>query len=147
MRYAVPAARVLLGLVFFVFGLNFFLGFLPMPPQPEAAGALLGAFVASGYLMIAVKVIEIVAGALLVSGRFVPLALVLLAPIVANILLFNVFLAPGGLVLGLLVTALQVFLMWSYRAYFLPLVTAHAVPAAPSRSAPQPVSPPRSAAA
>jgi hypothetical protein len=127
MRHAVLDAR-LLGFVFVVFGLNFFFGFLSMPPHPEAAGALIGALVSGGYLMLTVKIVEVVAGALLIAGRMVPLALVLLAPITANIPLFNVFLAPGGLAIGLFVTALHVSLMWAYRAYFLPLLTDRAAP-------------------
>lgn len=94
MKFATLGSRLLLGLIFFVFGLNGFFQFLPMPPLPEAAGKLMGAFAEAGYMFPAIKGVEVLGGALLLSGFFVPLALVLLAPITINILLFHVFLTP-----------------------------------------------------
>jgi uncharacterized membrane protein YphA (DoxX/SURF4 family) len=121
MAWAVLVARVLLGLPFLVFGLNFFLKFIPMPddPKPEHATMFITALYASGYLA-AVKVLEIVGGALILSGRLVPLALVLLTPIALNIAFFDVFLVqkPGP---GVVLTALCAFLVWAYRAYFAPV--------------------------
>lgn len=114
-------ARVLLGLIFFVFGLNGFLQFLPQPPLPAPAGAFIGALVQSGYLMLLVKLVEVVAGALLLANRQVPLALTLLAPIVVNILLFHAFLAPGGMALPVVVTTLTAYLAWTRRAAFAPM--------------------------
>jgi uncharacterized membrane protein YphA (DoxX/SURF4 family) len=124
----VLAARILLGLIFFVFGLNFFLHFLPQPPMPEAAGAFAGAMFATGYLFVLLKVVEITSGLLLLAGRFVPLALALLAPIVVNIVFFHAFLAPAGIVLPLVVLALEIFLAWSYRAVYRPMLAARAEP-------------------
>jgi uncharacterized membrane protein YphA (DoxX/SURF4 family) len=119
----VLSARVLLGLVFVVFGLNGFLHFLPQPPMPEGAQAFAGALFATGYFFPLLKGTEIVAGSLLLSGRYVPLALTLLAPIVVNIVAFHVFLAPGiGLPLAILV--LELFLAWAYRAAFRPMLAA-----------------------
>ena len=92
---APTAARIFLGLIFFVFGLNGFLQFMPQPPQPEAAGAFIGALAATGYMFPLIKGTEVVAGLLLLSGRFVPLALTLLAPIIVNIALFHTVLAPN----------------------------------------------------
>ena len=93
-RFAPTAARVLLGLVFFVFGLNGVLGFLPQPEMNAPSAALMGAFVESGYLMTFIKVAEVLAGFLLLTNLFVPLALVVLAPITLNILAFHAVLAP-----------------------------------------------------
>jgi uncharacterized membrane protein YphA (DoxX/SURF4 family) len=124
----VLAARVLLGLIFFVFGLNFFLNFIPPHPMPEAAGAFAGALFASGYLFVVLKVVEVASGLLLLAGRFVTLALALLAPIVVNIVLFHAFLAPSGLPLALLVLALEIFLAWSYRSAYRPMLAARVAP-------------------
>lgn len=124
----VLAARILLGLVFFVFGLNFFLHFIPQPPMPEAAGAFAGAMFATGYLFVLLKVVEVASGLLLLSGRFVPLALALLAPIVVNIVLFHAFLAPAGIAVPLLVLALELFLAWSYRSAYRPMLAARVAP-------------------
>jgi uncharacterized membrane protein YphA (DoxX/SURF4 family) len=119
-------ARILLGLVFFVFGLNGFLHFLPNPPLTPAAGSLLGAFVASGYLLALVKGTEVVVGALLLAGRFVPLALTVLAPVLVNIVAFHLFLAPSGLGLPIVLVAIEIYLAWAYRRSFAPLVQARA---------------------
>lgn len=112
------AARIALGLIFTVFGLNGFLGFLPMPPPEGAAGAFMGALAATGYMFPLIKSIELLAGLLLLSGRVPVLGLLLLAPIVVNIVLFHLVLAPAGLPLGLLALALGVYLAWQYRPAF-----------------------------
>jgi len=118
MFWAVLAARVLLGLPFLVFGLNFFFEFIPMPKQelPVAATNFVGAIFASGYLA-AVKVLEVTGGALVLSGRLVPLGLVLVTPVAVNIALFELCLAkqPG---LGIVLTVLCAFLVWAYRSHF-----------------------------
>jgi len=129
----VLAARVLLGLIFFVFGLNFFLNFIPPHPMPAAAGAFAGALFASGYLFVVLKVVEVASGLLLLAGIFVPLALALLAPIVVNIVLFHAFLAPSGLPLALLVLALEIFLAWSYRSAYRPMLALRVAPTEPAR--------------
>ena len=99
------AARLFLGLVFTVFGLNFFLHFLPMPAPPPQAGAFEGALFASGYLFPLLKVTEVVTGLLLLGGLLVPLALALLAPVIVNIVAFHLFLAPAGLPIPLAILA------------------------------------------
>lgn len=101
-------ARYLLGLVFFVFGLNGFFDFLPPPEVPEgAAGAFMGGLAGTGYFFPLLKITEIVAGALLLAGRWVPLALVLLAPVVVNIAAYHIFLDPTAqpLVIAILLVA------------------------------------------
>jgi uncharacterized membrane protein YphA (DoxX/SURF4 family) len=125
------AARILLGLIFTVFGLNGFLNFIPMGPMADdAAGAFLGALVSSGYLMTLVKVVEVVGGLMLLANRFVPLALAVIAPVVLNIVLFHAFLAPAGIALALVVLLLELFLAWSYRGAFAPMLRAKTEPAA-----------------
>ncbi len=127
--YLPAAGRILLGLIFFVFGLNGFLGFLPQPEVPEAAGAFLGGLAAAGYMFPLIKGTEVVAGALLLGNRFVPLALVVLAPVVVNIVLFHAVLAPAGMVLPIVVLALELYLAWSYRDAVRGVLSAKARPA------------------
>jgi uncharacterized membrane protein YphA (DoxX/SURF4 family) len=127
-RFAPTAARVLLGLIFFVFGLNGFLQFLPTPPPPERAMAFMGALAATGYMFPLIKSVEVIGGVLLLSNRFVPLALAILAPNVVNIVLFHAVLAPGGLAVALFVLALELFAAWSYRDAFAPLLHARTAP-------------------
>jgi uncharacterized membrane protein YphA (DoxX/SURF4 family) len=124
----VIAARVLLGLAFFVFGLNGFLHFIPQPPISGPPGEFLGAMIATGYLFALVKGTEVVCGALLLSGRFVPLALTLLAPVLVNIVFFHAFLEPAVIGVPLLLVALEIFLAWSYRAVFRPMLAARVAP-------------------
>ncbi|HXJ21843.1 MAG TPA: DoxX family protein [Polyangia bacterium] len=123
-RHVPTAARLFLGLVFTVFGLNFFLHFLPVPPAPPRAAAFAGALFASGYLFPLLKATEVAAGLLLLSGRFVPLALTLLAPIIVNIVGFHLFLEPSGLPIPLAVLSAELYLAWSYRAAFAPMLRA-----------------------
>jgi peptidoglycan biosynthesis protein MviN/MurJ (putative lipid II flippase) len=125
-RVAPAVARVLLGVIFFVLGLNGFLRFLPAPPEPERAGAFLGALVGTGYMIQLIKGTEVVAGVLLLANRFVPLALTVLAPVVVNIILFHVFLAPAALPIPLLALALGLFLAYQYRGVFRPVLAARA---------------------
>lgn len=109
------AARLTLGLIFFVFGLNGFIGFLPMPPLPEGpAGAFIGGLAASGYMFPFIKSTEVLASIALLSNRFVPLALTVLAPISLNIFLFHVVLAPSP-ALAVVILVLQGFLAWTHR--------------------------------
>jgi uncharacterized membrane protein YphA (DoxX/SURF4 family) len=123
-RYLPTAARLFLGLVFTVFGLNFFLHFLPMPPAPPKAAAFAGALFASGYLFQLLKATEVVAGLLLLSNRFVPLALAVLAPIIVNIVGFHLFLEPSGLAIPLAVLVAEITLARTYRAAFAPMLRA-----------------------
>lgn len=125
-RYAPVVARVLFGLAFLVFGLNGFLDFLPKPSSapPEKAMAFAGAMVATGYLFPLVKGTEVVVGVLMLANRFVPLGLALIAPIIVNIVAFHVFLAPEGTGLTLFLLALEIYLAWSYRDAFRPMLRA-----------------------
>lgn len=120
-------ARILLGLVFTVFGLNFFLHFLPTPALGAEAGAFLGALVGGKILTVA-KIIELVTGLALLAGRFVPLALTVLAPVVVGIVLFHAVFDPGGLVIPLVLAALNAYLGWAYRGSFAPMLASDAQP-------------------
>jgi len=116
------SVRVILGLIYLVFGLNFFFQFLPAQPQPEgAAGAFVGGLFQSGYFFPLLKGIEVIAGALLLAGILVPLTLVVLAPISLNILLFHTVLAPDAAAMGIVILLLNLYLAWAYRDYYKPL--------------------------
>src|SRR4051812_31722911 len=124
------ASRLLLGLIFAVFGLNFFLHFLPQPGAPPAAVAFAGALFASGYVFPLIKTIEVVAGVLLLTRTAVPFALVVLAPIIVNIVAFHTLLAPAGLPLALIVLATELHLAWYHRRAFAPLFARGSQPKA-----------------
>jgi putative oxidoreductase len=122
MKIIVPIARVLAGLVFVVFGLNIFLQFLHQPPPPSGpAGGFVKALFVSHYLY-AVGALQVIGGALLLAGRFVPLGLTLLGPVIVNILLFHILLNPTGLPIAIVVAVLALIVLWNYRASFAGLV-------------------------
>ena len=122
MKIVTIIVRVLLGLVFVVFGANGFLRFLPMPPLPHGlAGEFLHAFFASGYVY-AIAACQFVGGLLLLIARFVPLGLTILGPIIVNIVLFHILLATEGLPLALIIAALFLFLLRRYWAAFSAIV-------------------------
>jgi len=123
MKTSVLIARVLLGLLFLVFGLNGFLHFIPAPQPTGLAGQFLGALFVSHYLNV-IFALQIVAGALLLANRFVPAALAILAPLLVNIALFHVFMAPAGYAPAVIAIALwSIVLVWE-RAAFRPLLVA-----------------------
>jgi putative oxidoreductase len=118
MKIVTLIARLLLGLIFVVFGLNGFLNFLNMGPMPTGlAGQFIGALVMSHYFWV-VAALQVVGGALLLVNRFVPLALVLLGPVIVNIILYHVFLNPIGAPLAIVVVILWGIVFYSYRQYF-----------------------------
>ncbi len=117
MKIAVLIARILLGLTFFVFGLNVFMNFIPNQTMPGDAGALAGLMFQHGWFKF-FGILYIVGGLLLLAGRFVPIGLVLLGPIIVNILLFHLTLDPAGIGPGLLCALLEIFLIYAYRSAF-----------------------------
>lgn len=111
-------ARIFLGLVFLVFGVNGFIQVLPMPVPPEEAGRFMSALLDTGYFFVFLKLVEISCAIMLLSGLYVPLALVILSPIVINILLFHIFLDTSGLVMGVIVFMLTLIVAKAYEASF-----------------------------
>ena len=120
--------RTLLGLAFVVFGLNYFLGFLPQPKSlpPEVIG-FMGPFIGAKYMGL-IKTIEIGSGLLLIGNRLVPLALTLLAPILVGITWFHIQLEPSGLTLPVILVAIEIALAYFYRDAFAPLLQARSEP-------------------
>ena len=118
MKIVTLIARILLGLVFVVFGLNGFLNFLSMGPMPSGlAGQFIGALAMSHYFWV-VAALQVAGGALLLVNRFVPLGLVLLGPVIVNIICYHVFLNPSGAVPAAVVTVLWLIVFYSKRQYF-----------------------------
>jgi uncharacterized membrane protein YphA (DoxX/SURF4 family) len=124
MKIATIIVRILLGLVFVVFGLNGFLHFIPMGKMPEGpAGAFIGALFQSGFFYV-VAALQIAGGAILLIGRYVALGLTLLGPVIVNILLYHLLLDRTGLPLAMIVSCLGLFLLWAYRDRFAGILKA-----------------------
>ena len=120
MKVLTIIARVLLGLIFLVFGSNAFLNFIPMPPPPPGlAGDYTKVFLASGYVYF-IGGFQVIASLLILIGRFVPLGLTILGGIIVNIWIFHLLMAPqpGAMVPAIVVTILELFLVWSHRDRF-----------------------------
>ena len=117
MKIATIIARILLGLIFAVFGSNAFLHFIPMPPMSGFAGQFIGSMYNTGYLQV-IAVLEVIGGLLLLVGRYVPLGLTLLGPIIVNVALFHTIMDRSGIVTAVVVSLLFAFLLWSYRRAF-----------------------------
>jgi uncharacterized membrane protein YphA (DoxX/SURF4 family) len=123
MKMTVTIARFLLGSMFAIFGLNGFLNFIAVPPPTGIGGQYMGALFVSHYLAV-VFALELAAGVLLLVNRFVPLALTILAPILVNIALFHVFMAPQGFAPALIAITLWAAVFHRDRAAFSGLFTA-----------------------
>jgi uncharacterized membrane protein YphA (DoxX/SURF4 family) len=136
MKIVILIARILLGLMFIVTGLNVFLNFIPAPPPTGLGGEFANALMVSRYMYV-IGLLQIAGGALLLIGRWVPLGLTLLGPVIVNILLFHVFLEPAGLITAIVVSVLALFLLWAYWPAFRGLVTPYPSTALPgSHTAP-----------
>lgn len=111
-------ARILLGLIFFVFGLIGLLNLIPPPADlPQDMQTFTAGLAAAKYFMPLLKLTEIICGLLLLIGWFVPLALVILAPISINIFLVHAFLAPEGIVIAILIGLLMIYLSFFSPPY------------------------------
>jgi putative oxidoreductase len=113
--------RSLLGFIFVAAPLATAFHLAPQPELPPAAAAFAGALAGTGYMLPLLWSTEIAAGVLLLSGLMVPLALLMLAPVIVNIVAFHLFLNPGGFMPAIIVTALELLLTWRYRLSFEPL--------------------------
>lgn len=119
-HFAIAAARILLGLIFAVFGLNGFFLFITPPEHTPVGERFINLLVSTGFIYFE-KSLEVIAGALLLANNYVPLALAILAPIVVNILLFHLLMERYTLAVGIIPFALWAFLMWQYRRNFAPI--------------------------
>lgn len=118
MRMLTAIARLLLGVLFVLFGLNGFLNFFSTGPAPTGlAGQFIGSLFQSHYYWV-IAALQIAGGVLLIVNRYVPLALVLLGPIIVNVLLYHIFMMPQGVVLAIVATVLWFVVFYGYRYYF-----------------------------
>jgi putative oxidoreductase len=116
-KIATLIARILLGLIFTVFGLNTFLHFLPMQLPPGDAGAMMTLLFAHGWFTF-IGLLYVIAGVLLLIGRYMGIALTILGPIIVVILLYHITLLPHGIGMALFVALLEIFLIYAYRNHF-----------------------------
>jgi len=125
MKILTIVARVLLGLMFVVFGLNIFLHFIPMKPIPGDGGTLMGLMFMHGWFSL-YGFIEMVGGAFVLFGRYVAVGLILLGAMIVNILLFHLTLAPqpAAMAPGILAAILEIILLYAYRASFKGVLSA-----------------------
>ena|SRR5436190_4045305 len=128
--YGPTIVRLLMGIMFFVFGLNGFLHFIPEPKggMPEKAMAFAGALMNTGYMLQLVSGTQLLVGVLLLINRFVPLALALIAPIIVGIITFHIFLAPSSIAPGIVVLLMELYLAWAYRNAFGPMLAMRTTP-------------------
>jgi len=126
MKIAALIARIVLGLIFVVFGLNFFFQFLPMkqPVLSKEATAFSMGLWGSGYFFQFLKVIEILSGLFLLINRYTAFFLLVLLPISVNVFLFHTILAPAGIPVGVTILVLNVFLCIAYIKYYTSVFTA-----------------------
>jgi hypothetical protein len=116
------AFRILLGSIVVGAPVASALHLFPEPQLPPDAAAFVEALVTTGYMLPLIWATEVAAGLLLLLGWLVPLALLLLAPVVVHIIAFHVFLAPGGRWIAALIGALEIVLAWQHREAFAPLL-------------------------
>ena len=128
MKIAMIIVRTLLGLLFLFASAAYFFNLIPPPPMEGAVKSFNEGLAASGYFFTLLKVCELVCAILLITGRFVPLALVILAPIVVNIFMVHLFLDRSGLPIAIFVVLAEVFLAYYYRDAFKPLLTPNYEP-------------------
>ena len=113
--------RIILGLILIIFGANKFAGFMPAPELPEAAGNFMGTLAKTGYMFPLIGAVEVIVGLLLILKKWVPFALILLAPVAVNMVLFHLKLAPGGIGAAAVVTILNIILIYANWDKFKPL--------------------------
>src|SRR5689334_8267320 len=127
-RIATIIVRVLLGVAFLIFGLNGFLNFMPAPKDlPPDIIAVTTGLVKGGYMTV-VAGAEIIGALLLLTNRFVPLALAILAPVIVGILTFHIAIAPSTIVPGIVILVMELYLAWAYRGAFRPMLRARVSP-------------------
>ncbi len=122
MKITLKIITALFGLFWLIFGLNNVLHFFTIPVPSQAGADFLQALENTGYVLPLVYAAQVISGLMLLARRFVPLALLLLAPVIANILLYDIFLNPSGLVVGGLIAGLYAVVLFDHRQKFIPLL-------------------------
>lgn len=125
MKIAVILVRVLMGLLFAFSAIVFLFKLMPVPEMTGDMKIFMDGMTASGYLMTTVKIVELIVAIAFVSGRFVPLATVVIFPVILNILMVHITLAPEGLVMAILLLAGNLFLAWVHRDKYKSMLAAN----------------------
>jgi uncharacterized membrane protein YphA (DoxX/SURF4 family) len=128
MKIAITITRVLLGLPFLIFGLNHFFPYIPHPPMDGVALDYMMGLTKVGYFWPLLRGLEILIGISLISGRFVPLALVVLVPISLHIFLFHAFVLLANLPLAIIILGLHIFLIVKYWDYYKQIFAMESAP-------------------
>ncbi len=119
MRIAALISRILLGFIYLVFGLDYFLHFIPYQPLHTGnAGAFIAGLKGTGYFYPMLKVIQIVGGACLMANLYAPFWAVVVFPISLNVLLFHTVLVPSGWLMGVTLIVPNLLLGYAYRKYY-----------------------------
>jgi putative oxidoreductase len=119
MKITVSISRILLGLIYLVFGLDFFLHFIPYQPlHTGKAGAFIAGLKGTGYFYPMLKVVQIIGGISLIINRYAPFFAVVLFPVSLNVLLFHTFLVPSGWLMGVTLLVPNLLLGYAYRKYY-----------------------------
>jgi hypothetical protein len=118
----IKTLQYLLAAILLLFGLNGFFNFLPMPESPQPASEFFGSLIQSGFMMPLIFGVEIIVGFFLLINRYVPLGLLLFAPIALGILLYHLFLDPAGGIAGYFTFLIEVILLFSYKEVYKPIL-------------------------
>ena len=123
MRITTIIARVLMGLLFLMASVTYFFDLVEVPPSEGDVKLFNDGVAAAVYLMPLVKALEFICGVLLVIGRYVALALIVIFPITINIFLFHAFLAPEMMYMQVFLLLANIFLLYAYRNKYKPMLT------------------------
>jgi len=127
-RIVTAILRVLLGLMFLAFGVMGLFNLMKPPADtPQEILTVMRALANAGYLKV-VSGAEVLIAVMLLSNRFVPLALAFLAPIVVGILTYHIAMQPATIVPGVVVLAMELYLAWAYRGAFRSMLRAKTIP-------------------
>jgi len=128
MKTTIVISRIVLGLLYLVFGLDYFLKFIPYQPplHPGAAGVFKAGLMAAGYFYPMQKTLQVLGGLALLTNRYAPLAAVVLFPISLNVFLFHTLLAPEAWEMGVLLLIPNLLLGYGWRKYYAGIFTRRA---------------------
>jgi putative oxidoreductase len=124
MKIAVLIVRILMGLMFAFASIVVLFKLVPQPEQTGNVKLFMDGMTATVYMMTTIKLVELICAMAFLSGRFVPLATVVIFPINVNILLFHAFLEPKGLPIAILLMLGNLFMAWYYRDRFKAMLAA-----------------------
>ncbi len=111
-------SRLCLGLMLFLFGLNGFFQFIPVPEMSAPASKYIQALFSEPYMLASVKIVEVIVGLMLLSNMYIPLALILIAPIIVQIVLFHAVLDPAGLKTTIAIVVMYGMLIKNYWKFY-----------------------------